>query len=514
MASDLKNLASYITQMGQAFPTLAKEASFQAALADMQTLTTDLTKAQEALLVTNQLGLMAQQMQDLSKLLATPAGLLSLAGVSSQQLPLLAAYYTDLAKAFPTVATTPSYQSIVAHLMKLDAAGKQMTTNPPADVTAAVAALKLEVDGLAADTLALRQVFVTQNATAQFVPQNAQVLAGAQGSASATVDPAKSAQRLADDMAALTTFARAQLPAATFTPKDIPLTDEVKRLLAGLKQDAMGLQAALNRVAAETSAKPIHFLPRSLLSDSRTSSLLEYFLSADGKSTRVTLVLKARPYSPQANIDVQALLPIVQKAGAAVGLQTVMGGTPVIMDDVQQTMSRDFGRIAIFTIVGVFIVLILLLRSLVAPLYLVLTVLLSYGTTLGISTLVFQDLLGQEGVNYIIPIIVFVLLVALGADYNIFLMSRVREEAEGRGTREGIRIASGYTGGIITSCGVILAGTFAAMMVAPIQTLFQVGFAVAAGVLVDTFIIRAVLVPAIAAYLGERNWWPGKIRIK
>ena len=86
-----------------------------------------------------------------------------------------------------------------------------------------------------------------------------------------------------------------------------------------------------------------------------------------------------------------------------------MGGTPVIMNDVQQTMSRDFQRIAIFTIIGVFIVLILLLRSLVAPIYLVLTVLLSYGTTLGISTLVFQDLLGQEGVNYIIPIIVFVL---------------------------------------------------------------------------------------------------------
>ena len=127
-------------------------------------------------------------------------------------------------------------------------------------------------------------------------------------------------------------------------------------------------------------------------------------------------------------------------------------------------------------------------------------------------TIVFQDILGHEGVNYIIPIIVFVLLVALGADYNIFLMSRVREEAEGKGTREGIRIASAYTGSIITSCGIILAGTFAAMMVAPIQTLFQIGFAVAVGVLVDTFVIRAVLVPAIAAMLGERNWWPGKIR--
>jgi putative drug exporter of the RND superfamily len=154
------------------------------------------------------------------------------------------------------------------------------------------------------------------------------------------------------------------------------------------------------------------------------------------------------------------------------------------------------------------------LRSLVAPIYLVLTVLLSYGTTLGLSTLIFQDVLGQEGVNMVIPIVVFVLLVALGADYNIFLMSRVREEAEGKGTRQGIRVASAYTGGIITSCGIILAGTFAAMMVAPLQTLFQVGLAVAIGVLVDTFIIRAVLVPAIAALLGEKNWWPGKIKTR
>jgi RND superfamily putative drug exporter len=241
------------------------------------------------------------------------------------------------------------------------------------------------------------------------------------------------------------------------------------------------------------------------------AALVKYFVSDDGKSTRLTIVLKARPYSDQANADVRKLQPAVEAAARSAGFSAVVAGTPVVMNDIQQTLTSDFRRIGAYTIIGVFIVLALLLRSLVAPIYLVLTVLLSYGTTMALSTLVFQDLLGHEGVNYFIPIVVFVLLVALGADYNIFLMSRVREEAVGRGTREGIRVASAFTGSIITSCGIILAGTFAAMMVAPIQTMFQIGFSVAAGVLIDTFIIRAVLVPAIASILGERNWLPGKI---
>jgi putative drug exporter of the RND superfamily len=511
VANQFQDMATYMAQLGQAYPALAKDASYANSLKSISTLVDDMTASQQALLVTNQLGLLAQQLQSLSAALSTPAGALALTGSAGQQLPLLAAYYGDLGKAYPAAAGTTPYQSSMAHLQKLDAAGKQMLATSPADLAAALTALKQEVDGLIADTGALRQWFTTQNPAAQFVPQNAQLLSA--GQTGAAPDPSASAQRLADNIAALANVARTQIPNATFTPTGIPLSEAVRQSLAQIKQDATSLQATLNALSATTATgKPIHFLPRSLQSDSRVASLLKYFLSNDSTSTRLTVVLKARPYSSQANRDVQSLLPKVQAAAQASGFQAIMGGAPVVLNDVQQTISRDFIRIAILTLIGVFIVLILLLRSLVAPIYLVLTVLLSYGTTLGISTLVFQDLLGQEGVNYIIPIVVFVLLVALGADYNIFLMSRVREESEGRGTRQGIRIASAYTGGIITSCGIILAGTFAAMMVAPIQTLFQVGFAVAAGVLVDTFIIRAVLVPAIAAALGERNWWPGKIK--
>jgi RND superfamily putative drug exporter len=480
-------------------------------------LVSDITSAQQMMLVTNQLALLAKELQTLSTSLNTPLGALALtsSGASSQQLALLSGYFADLGKAFPTITSDASYQSILSHLAKLDDMSRQMTSNPPSDLTAALAALKAEVDGIAADTLALQKTFAAQTPPAQFVPQDLAALSALQTGAAAAPDPAKSAQRLADDLTALTAFAKAQLPDATFRPTGIPLSESVRQSLAQLKEDTTSLQAALNRLAADTSkGTPIDFVPKSFLSDPKTSSLLSHFVSADGQSTQLTVVLKATPYSVQANRDVESLLPRVQDAAKAAGLQAVMGGAPVVLDDVEVIMSTDFMRIAVLTLVGVLIVLILLLRSLVAPIYLVLTVLLSYGSTIGVSTIVFQYVLQQEGVNYIIPIIVFVLLVALGADYNIFLMSRVREESEGRGTREGIRIASAYTGSIITSCGIILAGTFAAMMVAPIQTLFQVGFAVAAGVLVDTFVIRAVLVPAIAATLGERNWWPSRIKPK
>jgi RND superfamily putative drug exporter len=144
----------------------------------------------------------------------------------------------------------------------------------------------------------------------------------------------------------------------------------------------------------------------------------------------------------------------------------------------------------------------------VAPVYLVLTVLLSYATSLSLAALILQHLFGQAGVNYFIPLMVFVLLVALGSDYNIFLMSRVREESSTRELRPGIRVASARTGTVITSAGLILAGTFGALVTSPLQLLFQVGLTVGLGVLIDTFIVRSLLVPALTAFIGERAWWP------
>jgi RND superfamily putative drug exporter len=128
--------------------------------------------------------------------------------------------------------------------------------------------------------------------------------------------------------------------------------------------------------------------------------------------------------------------------------------------------------------------------------------------SLSVSALILQRIFGQPGLNYFIPLMVFVLLVALGSDYNIFLMSRVREESATRGLLPGIRAASARTGTVITSAGLILAGTFGALVSSPLQLLFQVGLAVALGVLIDTFVVRSLLVPALTAYIGERAWWP------
>ena len=187
-----------------------------------------------------------------------------------------------------------------------------------------------------------------------------------------------------------------------------------------------------------------------------------------------------------------------------------VGGPTATSADVQTATTEDFKLVGLITVLGVLFVLMLLLRSVVAPLYLVASVLLSFCTTLGVATLIFQDILGHDGLNYLVPLIVFVLLVALGSDYNIFLMSRVREECATRELRAGITVATARTGTVITSAGLILAGTFAALVVAPLQVLQQVGLSVALGVLIDTLIVRSLLIPALTALIGEWVWWPSR----
>jgi len=249
------------------------------------------------------------------------------------------------------------------------------------------------------------------------------------------------------------------------------------------------------------------------------AQMLQTYLSPARDVTRLYVVTSDDPYSPAAFDTVarmrDALAQGLAPGGALAGslaVTSAVGGATAESADVQSTITDDFSRVGLITIIGILVVLVLLLRSLIAPLFLVLTVLLSYGTTLGLSTLLFQGLLGQPGVNYFIPIIVFVLLVALGSDYNIFLMSRVREESAHRELRAGITLASARTGTVITSAGIILAGTFAALMSAPLQMLFQTGAAVAMGVLIDTFLVRSLLIPALTARFGEFSWWPSRPR--
>jgi RND superfamily putative drug exporter len=147
-------------------------------------------------------------------------------------------------------------------------------------------------------------------------------------------------------------------------------------------------------------------------------------------------------------------------------------------------------------------------RALVMPLYVIGTVILSFGFALGLSSLIFDHVLGQPASDPSLPLFAFIFLVALGVDYNVFLLARIGEERARRDTPSAVIAALERTGGVITSAGLILAATFSALMAVPIEALFQVGFVVAVGLLADTFLVRALLVPALALLLGERNWWP------
>ncbi len=155
-----------------------------------------------------------------------------------------------------------------------------------------------------------------------------------------------------------------------------------------------------------------------------------------------------------------------------------------------------------------------LLRALVAPLLLIATVVLSFGAALGVSALVFRYVFDFGGADTSFPLFVFVFLVALGIDYNIFLMTRVREEALKYGTRRGALIGLGATGGVITSAGMVLAGTFAVLGTLPLVFLAELGFAVAFGVLLDTIIVRSVLVTAPNLDISRRMWWPSQLSRK
>jgi RND superfamily putative drug exporter len=192
--------------------------------------------------------------------------------------------------------------------------------------------------------------------------------------------------------------------------------------------------------------------------------------------------------------------------GAAVSVT----GPTAVSDDIHHLANADLRLVALVTLAAVFTILVLLLRALVAPVYLLASVVLSYGAAMGLTALFWQDLLGRP-IDFTVPLLAFVILVSVGADYNILLMSRVREESR-TATRRGVARAVAATGGVITSAGLIFAGTFVAMTTSPVLGLIETGTAVAAGLMLDTFVVRSVLVPSIAAMLGRANWWPGERR--
>ena len=262
---------------------------------------------------------------------------------------------------------------------------------------------------------------------------------------------------------------------------------------------------------------------------SAQQDMVETITSTDGvaSATPVTSA-PGRPDSEPVVVDgrVQVEAQLVDQSDTDAAQQTVrtlrqrlddvsaaalVGGETAIQVDTLDTSTRDRNRIIPTILLVVFVVLALLLRSLLAPLLLLVANVASFGATLGISALVFNHVLDFPGGDPAITLFGFVFLVALGIDYSIFLMTRAREEAIRQGTRPGMLKALSVTGGVITSAGIVLAATFTALGVLPLLFLAQIAFIVAFGVLLDTFVVRSLLVPALSYDIGHRIWWPGRL---
>jgi putative drug exporter of the RND superfamily len=221
----------------------------------------------------------------------------------------------------------------------------------------------------------------------------------------------------------------------------------------------------------------------------------------------VQATLEPQPYSTEA-FD---LIDPIRDAAHSAAAGTLVGGASAVEFDVREAAAWDSTVIPPIVLVVVFLILAVLLRALVAPLILIGTVILSFLAALGVGYFAFDVLFGFPGSDPSLPLFAFVFLVALGVDYNIFLLARAREETIKHGTRDGILRALAVTGGVITSAGIVLAGTFSVLAVLPLVFLTEIGFVVAFGVLLDTFLVRSVLVPALVLQVGPRVWWPSSL---
>jgi len=223
------------------------------------------------------------------------------------------------------------------------------------------------------------------------------------------------------------------------------------------------------------------------------------------------IVLDATLNVPADSNAGRALVPEIRAAVQAIDSDALVGGISATFYDVDVASERDRNLIIPIVLLIIAIILALLLRSIVAAAILLVTVVLSFAATLGVSAFVFNNIFNFPGADTSFPLFTFVFLVALGIDYNIFLMTRVREEALKLGTKAGTIKGVTVTGGVITSAGVVLAATFTVLGVLPLVALAQIAFAVAFGVLLDTLVVRSLLVPALVHILGKRIWWPAKL---
>jgi putative drug exporter of the RND superfamily len=240
-------------------------------------------------------------------------------------------------------------------------------------------------------------------------------------------------------------------------------------------------------------------------------------VSEDGSAARMAVILEEEPLGAAAidwlrELDEQ-LPSLLDEAGLA-GARTSLAGTTALAENTVSLTVDDLKRIALAALGVNLVLLVIFLRSLVAPLFLLASSVLALGATLGLTTYFFQDLLGNDQITYYVPFAAAVLLVSLGSDYNVFVVGRVWQEARKRPLREAIATAVPRASKTITVAGIALAASFALLAIVPLQAFAELGFALAVGVLIDAFVVRSLLVPALISLFGDVSWWPGTRRIR
>ena len=232
------------------------------------------------------------------------------------------------------------------------------------------------------------------------------------------------------------------------------------------------------------------------------------FISKSGKVAKLEVIFENDPGSLETLDKIGEIREQVKQFAFPAVTKVLVGGNTAIQYDTKIANERDVKVIGPIVLAIIFVILVILVRAIVAPLYLLGSVVLSFSGSLGVSVLIFTHIFGHDGVGQGVPTFMFIFLVALGVDYNIYIIARVKEESEKHGIQNGTIIAITSTGGVITSAGLILAATFMALATLPLRDLFQLGFVVSFGVFMDTFFVRGFMVPSFVMLLGKWNWWP------
>jgi RND superfamily putative drug exporter len=288
------------------------------------------------------------------------------------------------------------------------------------------------------------------------------------------------------------------------------LVDQTRQLGSGLGDASAFLLAMKND--AQTPSMAGFYIPPQLLTQNDFKTAAVAFVSPDGHAVRYLVQTSLDPFSTAAMDQANSIIDAARGAQPNTALADAkisMAGVSAALRDTRDYYHNDFQFFVIATIAIVLLIMIVLLRAIVAPLYLIGSVLLSYLSALGLGVLVFQIVLGQE-LHWSVPGLTFILLVAVGADYNLLLISRIRDESP-HGIRIGVIRTVTSTGGVITSAGLIFAASMLGLMLASITTMVQAGFVIGAGILLDTFLVRTVTVPAMAVIVGRANWWPSRL---